>query len=144
MKLKNTKSYIINAFINWLDDSGGQPRLLLKNSTKSKFPAGYDSDPVVLFNIEDAAVKNFILDEFGVTFTARFSGKECSIIAPLECIISLHSKDGRVNIPFEQGSGAPFHVTDIGIEERKIPLKLSIIQGDSEGDGIPSGKLSLV
>ena len=141
MKLKNRTPYIINALINWLDDSGASPQLLLKNSEKTKFPPMFASEQSILFTVSDAAIRNFVLDEHGISFSARFSGKEHVVFAPLDCIISLNSKDHTVHIPFNHGQEPHQNVEPV-IQESKV--QLSVIQGDNQGDGIPKGNLSLV
>lgn len=141
MKLKNRTPYIINALINWLDDSGASPQLLLKNSEKTKFPPMFASEQSIIFTVSDAAIRNFVLNEHGISFSARFSGKEHVVFAPLDCIISLHSKDNTVNIPFNHGQEPHQNVEPV-VQQSKV--KLSVIQGDNQGDGITKGNLSLV
>lgn len=144
MKLKNLTPYLINAWINWLDDSGAIPQLLLKNSKETKFPPMFSKE-TVRFNVGDSSVRNMIIDDDGISFSARFSGTEHNVYAPLNCIVSLHSKDNTVNIPFTHGE--QIQVPDVNSLEPVIPefkVRLSVIEGGAKGNGIPSGKLSLV
>ena len=145
MKLLNIAPYLINAHIYWLDDSGGTPHIMLKNSEKSMFPPAFQNEVAVLFNISETAVQNFSLDDNGVSFVARFSGREFEVYAPLDCIISIQSKDGTINIPIGTQETVKDLVDQTEIDAPfKEPIKFEVINGDSQGDGVPSGKLTLV
>ena len=152
MKLKNLAPYIINAHIYWLEDSGAEPQIYLNNSEKTMFPPSFAKEKSVLFNITDSAISKFSLDEVGISFTARFSGREFTVYAPLDCIVAIRSKDGSVHLPINKES-PPAQQTEpvatpvddsVLVKESREKVRLSLIQGDNQGNGVPSGKLSLV
>lgn len=147
MSLKNIAPYILYAHIQWLEDSGKHPHVILKNSDKTMFPANLLNEPMVKFGIGSESVQNLNIDDDGISFSARFSGKQHNVYAPFDCILSIHSKDGTVTIPIhpQQEQTAPPETQTI---EETVPVvekvKLSIVQGDNLGDGVASGKLYLV
>jgi stringent starvation protein B len=140
--MKSPLPYIINAHIQCIDDSGEQPHITLRNSPKTKFPRSLQSEEFVTFNISSGSVTKLVIDEFGISFNARFGGVECDILAPLECLVEIRSKDGTVRIPVT----VPEAPVDVYIQP-KVPVKLielTLVIGDGLGDGVPTGKLSLV
>lgn len=156
MKLKDPRPYVIHAHIMWLEDSDASPHLVLQNGPTTKFPPHLSAHSVVTFKVTAEAVRNLHLDSDGVSFSARFSGKEFTVYAPLDCVLMLQSADGQVRIPLQhqaqpenipQSEKGPF-MRDVTPEEvqqtveRKKP-ELSVIEGGNT-DGIRRGKLSLV
>ena len=148
MQLKNLAPYIILAHIYWLDDSGAVPHVVLKNSDKSLFPPGFTDRDSVMFNVSEEAVTKFSLDENGISFCARFSGREFTVYAPLSCILALASKDGGVNIPVNQQAVTQGEtLVQESKQEQEVlkeKFKLALIEGGSHGDFKPKGNLTLV
>lgn len=147
MKLKNIEPYLIHAHLQWLDDSGAQPHIVLKNSDKVRFPDILANEPMVKFLVSQESVQNLIIDDRGISFYARFSGKEFNVYAPIDHIVYILSKDNTVNIPVQAHTPKPEVVEQEVVLSPPIvaeKVKLSSILGGGTGDGVPSGKLTLV
>ena len=152
MKMKDMRPYMLWAHIQWLDESGVTPHITIQNGPKTIFPPAFQSHSVVTFNIATESVQGLRLDENGISFSARFSGREFQVFAPLDCLLQLSSKDGQVRIGLQQpppGSESQQETTVEEIEPEQIepasPVKpsLTVITG-GESDGIKRGKLTLV
>ena len=147
MTLKDPRPYVFWAHIQWLDESGATPHLVIQNGPKTMFPPAFQAHSVVTFNVSTEAVKQLSLDEHGLSFSARFGGKEFKVYAPLDCLLQLHSADQKVRIGLQQQQSSPQPQPQETIQEETVqaPFKpeLSVIVGGSS-DGVTRGKLSLV
>lgn len=159
MELKDPRPYVFYAHIQWLDESNAGPHLVLQNGPKTRFPAHLAMNSVVVFDVSSQAVRNLKIDEEGISFSARFSGKEFTLFAPLDCMLMLQSANGQVRVPFQALNQEPLPQQENIPQSEKGPLTrevtpeevrrsvagkpaLSVMSGKS--DGIPRGKLSLV
>lgn len=151
MKMKDMRPYMLWAHIQWLDESGVTPHITIQNGPKTVFPPAFQSHSVVTFNIATESVQGLRLDENGISFSARFSGREFQVFAPLDCLLQLSSKDGQIRIalqqtePQPQDSGTTVEQIEPEQIEPAAPVKPSLteIKG-GESDGIKRGKLTLV
>jgi stringent starvation protein B len=149
--MKDIRPYMFWAHIQWLDESGVTPHIAIQNGPKTMFPPSLQSHSVVTFNVSAEAVNGLNLDEHGLSFSARFGGREFKVFAPLDCLLQLHSKDGQVRIGLQAPTGEqqphpgprPEPVEEVSPEPVRQKPQLTVIAG-SESDGIKRGKLSLV
>lgn len=155
MTLKDPRPYVFYAHIQWLDDSNADPHLVLQNGPKTRFPPNLAANSVVTFKVGAVAVRNLRIDEDGISFSARFQGKEFTVFAPLDCMLMVYAADGSVRIPFQQLNEAPPPqqrpvpqnemaplTRDTSVPEKRKP-ELTVIAGGTS-DGVPRGKLTLV
>lgn len=96
------RPYILWAHIQWLDESDAKPHIVIQNGPKTLFPPAFQSHSVVTFNISTESVKGLNLDENGLSFSARFSGKEFKVYAPLDCLMQIHSADQTIRIGLQR------------------------------------------
>lgn len=96
--LKDIRPYILWAHIQWLDESDAKPHIVIQNGPKTLFPPAFQSHSVVIFNVSTESVKGMNLDENGLSFSAKFGGKEFRVYAPLDCLMQIHSADGTVRV----------------------------------------------
>lgn len=146
--MKDIRPYIINANIQWLDDSGARPHLVVENGPNVKVPAHLSSQPVISFLVTNGAVQKFVLDEEGMSFVARFNGQPFTVFAPLDSLIGLIGNNGEIQIPLKQRSEAPNVEQEVEVSENVVPQKqrpeLKVLEGGGSGDGVPKAVLSVV
>lgn len=147
--MTDPRPYLIAAHVQWLDDNGADPHVVLQNGPKTDFPPALKSHSVVTFNISSVAIVGLHIDEQGISFSARFSGKEHKVYAPLDCMVHLCSRDGQININLQQGGTPPplaqqeALVAPAAEPVKQEKPKLSVVQGGAS-DGARRGKLQLV
>lgn len=86
------------ALIANLEDEGHIPHILIVNGNGATMPMPFAAQPAVLFNISSTAVVDLTIDEDGVSFRGRFGGKEHMVYAPIDSIIRVQSKDGKIGV----------------------------------------------
>lgn len=156
MNLKDPRPYVFYAHIQWLEESGADPHLVLQNGPKTRFPPHLATNSVVTFRVTSEATRNLLITEDGISFSVRFGGKEFVVFAPLDCMLMLASANGEVRIPFQnigQDQAESQRSKPVPQEEMAPPTReiqperkkpeLSIITG-GQSDGVRRGKLSLV
>ena len=153
MSLKDPRPYVLWAHIQWLDESNAKPHIAIQNGPKTMFPPAFQAHSVVTFNVSAEAVNGLQLDENGLSFSARFSGKEFKVYAPLDCLLQLNSADGQIRIGLQpqqqqsqQPQSSPTEVVQEQEEEQILsPSKpsLTVVAGGAS-DGVARGKLSIV
>jgi len=149
MELKDPRPYVFWAHIQWLDESEAKPHLVIQNGPKTIFPPALQAHSTVTFNVSAESVRGLQIDEDGLSFSARFSGKEYKVYAPLDCLMMLHSGDNQVRIGLQkEAASAPVFQQETIEQEVPVQQKpeLTVLKGVSDGvsDGIRRGKLTLV
>lgn len=149
MTLKDPRPYVFWAHIQWLDESGAIPHLVLQNGPKTLFPPALQSHSTVTFNVSAESVHKLELDENGISFSARFSGKDFRVYAPLDCMLMILSKDQQVRIGLQQPTQVPFisqpiqEVVATTVPVRQKPT-LTVIAGDGNNSSKSQANLTLV
>lgn len=155
--MKDIRPYIINAHIQWLDDSGARPHLVIENGPDVKVPPHLQSQPTISFLVKAESVEWFLLNDEGVSFTARFNGKPFTVFAPLENLAAIIANNGEIQIPLKRSAALeteePTPEPEVQLpkaevaEELEVPKirpELRVVKGGASGDGIPKAVLSVV
>lgn len=144
----SVKSYVINAHINWLDDNGKIPYMTCHINENCTVPKEFIGNEFITFNVSAESVTKFMLDPSGMSFYCRFNGKEDHIFIPIENMIMLSSKDQTIRIPLGTPDVSDTRKADVveskPVTDHVVKPKLVLVTGGAQGDGIPTGKLSLV
>ena len=163
------KAEELSELISKLEDNGETPFILIKNGPTVQMPAHLAAEQAVLFNISSVSVQRLIIDQEGISFNARFSGKEQTIYAPLDAVVRIQNRNGKIVIntavtatPTNQPKVSfasnyynwstkevkpvlPVVKETLLLETpKKITRNLTLFIGASMGDGQPRGKLQLV
>jgi stringent starvation protein B len=146
--MKDIRPYIINAHVQWLDDSNVRPHLVIENGPDVKVPAHLKSEPVISFLVQAGSVEKFILDETGVSFVARFNGMPFTVFAPLNNLVAIIAKNGEIQIPLRGETQKSVPIQEEQPTENVVPHEnppeLKVLQGGAAGDGVPKAVLSIV
>ena len=99
--MKPQRPYLFDAIYQWILDCGWTPHLLVDTLVEGvEVPLHLIQDDKIVLNIEPNAIAGFSTEEFGILFSARFSGKSEQIIVPYAAMTALFSR--------EQGQGMVF------------------------------------
>jgi stringent starvation protein B len=99
--MKPQRPYLFNAIYQWILDCGFTPHLLVDTAINSvEVPEHLIQDNKIVLNIDPNAIASFRAEDFGIMFSARFSGKSHQIVVPYAAMTALFSR--------EQGQGMVF------------------------------------
>lgn len=146
--MKDIRPYMINAHIQWLDDSGARPHLVIENGPNVKVPVHLSAQPVISFLVTSGAVQKLVLDEDGMSFVARFNGQPFTVFAPLDSLVGLIGNNGEIQIPLKRQSEVQNTEQEAEPIENAVPQKqrpeLKVLEGGASGDGVPKAVLSVI
>ncbi len=103
--MKAQRPYLYKAIYDWIIDNGCTPYLLVDANAKGVLvPTSFVKDGKIVLNVSLIATDAYCLDEYGVTFSARFSGKSENLNIPFASMIALYAKENAEGMvfPFEE------------------------------------------
>lgn len=103
------RPYLLNALYEWIVDSGETPYLILAvTGDDVVVPRDRVENARIVLNVSPTAVRNLLIDQAGVSFDGRFSGRNWRVSAPIGSISAIYSR--------ESGDGMMFDVEGIAAD----------------------------
>ena len=102
----STRPYLIRAIYEWCMDAGFTPHILVQVDEHTRVPSGYVKDGQIVLNVGGNAVRDIIIDNDWVSFSARFSGVSHEIAVPINRVAAVFAR--------ENGQGMHFDVLEAG------------------------------
>lgn len=106
MEIIQLRPFLFTSYRDWLIASGFKPhiRIAYEEGESPDFLKRFiNPEGEIHFNISPLAIGNFQVDEGGVSFSARFSGKLEEVFVPLDCLVSIYG----------HGTGIEFAISKI-------------------------------
>jgi len=113
-KPASTKPYLIRAIYEWCVVEQFTPYLLVKVDQNTLAPKAFIKDGKILLNLSPESIKDLLMGDEAITFTARFNGAPENLYLPIEAVEGIYAK--------ENGEGLFFEVKEdqeIGLKETK-------------------------
>lgn len=105
MEFSSNKPYLLRAIYEWSLDNDATPHILISTiNSQVDVPHQFIEDDKIILNISPSAANNLLIDNDGVSFSARFGGKPFSIYSPIGSVLALYAS--------ETGEGMSFEVED--------------------------------
>jgi stringent starvation protein B len=91
----------------WIVDNGMTPHLLVDTSGGDCLvPIEHVQDSKIVLNIAPMAISGLTLGDDVITFSARFSGKSQSILAPVQTVLAIYAKENGQGMMFSEDENA--------------------------------------
>lgn len=101
--MNSSKPYILKALYEWISDNDCTPLILVNSLHKDvQIPPNLDEDGKVVLNISMNATQNLNMEDGGVSFDARFSGKSNYLYIPNESILAIYTRENGQGMMFEE------------------------------------------
>ncbi len=115
MTIVSTKPYIVRAIYEWCADQGFTPYIAALVDGRTRVPPGYARDGQIVLNVSAEATQQLVMDNDGVSFSARFNGVPHSIFIPIGNVAAIYAR--------ENGHGMAFEVegADSAADEPEMP-----------------------
>ncbi len=95
------KSYVIRALIDWCEDEGLTPYMLVAVDDATRVPREFvNKDGTIVFCVHPEATHNFELTREGVRFQARFGEQVRDIDIPLGRIAAVYPKEDTNKVSY--------------------------------------------
>lgn len=105
-----SRPYLLRGIYEWLVDNDQTPYLLVDAQADDVIvPEEHVQDGKIILNISPSATRDLVMDNEGVSFSARFGGKPMLVNVPVTSALALYSKEnGRgMMFPEEQNMDDP-------------------------------------
>lgn len=125
----STTPYMVRAIHEWCLDNGLTPHLLVKVDADTKVPSAFVKNGEIVLNINYSAVKDLLVDNEAVSFSARFSGVAQNVYVPMYRVAGIFARENGQGMFFEvnETEGPKPSVTKISVApnvEKKSHLKV--------------------
>lgn len=102
MALQGSRPYFLRAVNDWILDQGLTPYLLVDASWPgADVPLAYVEDGRIVLNINPSAVRDLLLANEEVSFSARFSGTTHWIRAPIGAVLGIYARENGEGLFFD-------------------------------------------
>ncbi|MEX1215747.1 ClpXP protease specificity-enhancing factor [Saccharospirillum sp.] len=101
-EMTSNKPYMLRAFHQWIVDNNCTPYLVIAADFPGvEVPVQFVRDGQITLNIAPSAVRELVLDNRWVEFSARFSGVPTLVRAPMSSIMAIFAKENGQGMGFD-------------------------------------------
>lgn len=97
----STRPYLIRAIYEWCVDAGFTPHVLVHVDENTRVPSGYVKDGQIVLNVGAGAVRDLVIDNDWIMFSARFSGVSHEIAVPINRVAAIFARENGQGMHFE-------------------------------------------
>jgi stringent starvation protein B len=100
--VRSKRPYLIRALNDWIVDSELTPYLMVDaTGDEVQVPAEFVSDGRIVLNISPAAVRDLVIGDDAVAFSARFGGRPFSVYVPTGQVLAVYAQETNEGMMFE-------------------------------------------
>ena len=97
----SNKPYLFRAIYEWLLDNNATPYVLVDASLPNvEVPVEHIQNGQIVLNASPSAIRDWIVDNQAVSFSARFSGKSRHIYVPMNAILAIYAQENGLGMAF--------------------------------------------
>ncbi len=105
MSAKPKTPYLVRALNDWIVDSGYTPYIMVNASADGvQVPVEHVSEGKILLNISAHAVRDLLIGDTSISFSARFSGNPYAVLVPMESVIAIYARETGEGMMFENNT----------------------------------------
>lgn len=108
----STRPYLIRALYEWCTDNGFTPYLVVRVNDSAQVPREYVNNGEIVLNVSYEATSGLQLGNDFIEFKARFGGKPCDLLIPVNRVIAIYAR--------ENGQGMAFPLEEEGDEKTDV------------------------
>jgi stringent starvation protein B len=102
MSMSSSRPYLLRAFYDWIVDNQCMPYIVVNAmDPRVDVPLDYVQEGQIVLNIGPASVKNLLINDEYVSFTARFRGISHDIAVPPGAVIAIYAKENGQGMVFD-------------------------------------------
>ena len=100
--MKSRRPYLVRALYDWIIDNQTTPYLLVQADIEGvDVPQQFVNEGRIVLNISSDAVRDLIMDNELVCFSARFSGQPRTVSVPVRAILAIYAKENGQGMFFD-------------------------------------------
>lgn len=102
------RPYLLRAFYEWIVDNNMTPYITVDATAEEvSVPRQHVKDGRIVLNISPTAVRDFVMDNDAVSFSARFSGAAFYVYCPIYSVLAVYSRETQEGASFPPDEYAP-------------------------------------
>lgn len=106
--LSPSRPYLVRALHQWILDNNCTPYLLADASLQGvQVPQEFVHEGQIVLNVSPSAVRDLLMDNDGVSFSARFGGVPMAVFIPTVAILAIYARENGQGMVFGNEAGAP-------------------------------------
>ena len=110
--MTSSKPYLVRGLNEWILDNGLTPYVLIAT--------GSDQDGKVVLNISPDAVRDLVIDNEALSFSARFNGISEDVYCPMRFVMAIYARENGEGMMFPEDEAE----TEPTAENKPPSLKL--------------------
>lgn len=104
--MKPLRPYLYHAYYQWLTDNDHTPYLLVNAAYPDvDVPIEFVNEGKIILNISPRSIGQYIVNDEGIGFNARFQGMLRDIYIPFGAMVAIYSQETQDGIMFQEESG---------------------------------------
>ncbi len=93
-RMTSHRPYLLRALVEWINDNNMTPHILVDAGLPGvQVPSSAIKDGRVVLNIAERAVVGLMVDNDGVSFTARFGGVSYPVQVPMPAVLAVYARE---------------------------------------------------
>jgi stringent starvation protein B len=99
----STKPYLIRAIYEWILDNGMTPHLVVDAEFPgAEVPKEFVEEGQIVLNVAPGAVRELVIGNDWISFSARFSGVVRNLLLPTEAVLGIVTRENRQGMVFPE------------------------------------------
>ncbi|HPY41337.1 MAG TPA: ClpXP protease specificity-enhancing factor [Thiolinea sp.] len=95
------RPYLLRAFYEWIVDNNMTPYITVDaTADEVSVPRQHVKDGRIVLNISPTAVRDFVMDNDAVSFSARFNGAAFYVYCPIYSVLAVYSRETQEGASF--------------------------------------------
>lgn len=95
------RPYLFRAIHQWIVDNEWTPHVVFNaRHAGVRMPSGHDEDGRVTLNVSADAVRDFVMDDTAISFSARFGGRTASVLIPFAAMLAIYARENVQGMAF--------------------------------------------
>lgn len=132
----SSRPYLARALYQWLLDNDQTPYIVVDAEHAGvAVPRQFVQNGQIVLNVAPTAVRDLMLENDAITFSARFGGQPMQVVVPSQALIALYARENGVGMVFGHEPVMPGFETqadsDEAPSEQSAPT-LSSVESDAE------------
>ncbi len=121
--IKPSRPYLLRALYEWVLDNDMTPHIAVDATVMGvQVPEQFIHDGQITLNIAPGAVQGLLIDDQGISFSARFGGVPMNVYAPIVAVLAIFTRENGMGMGFGMEPGADILLEQAEAEEEKVTL----------------------
>ncbi len=138
--IKPSRPYLLRALYDWVLDNDMTPHIAVDARVVGvQVPEQFVQDGQITLNIAPGAVQGLLIDDQGISFSARFGGVPMNVYAPMVAVLALFTRENGMGMGFGMEPGADILVEQAEAEEEEQSATLAPVPDAPEQSEADAG-----